>query len=162
MDLFEERSSTYLAHKREFSDVLEHDELDYGGKIARMLQQQRSRLLVNVNDIQRVNEPLYRRLLTLPTHYYAPFQSALKEAVRLHASAASDLTTAKKHEVEYHIGFEGHFGERRMTPRQLQAHHLGQLVCIEGIATKCHSTHHPTPRLLLPTAPPSNHGLAFN
>ena len=148
MDLFEERSSSYLAHKRSFSDVLDNGELDYSNRIGRMLQQQRSRLLVNVNDIQRVNEALYRGLLNQPTHYYAPFQAALKEAVRLHASAAADLTTAKRHEVEYHIGFDGHFGERRMTPRQLQAHHLGQLVCIEGIATKCQ--HHTTTTLFTP------------
>ena len=137
MDLFEARSSSYLQHKREFADVLEHDQLDYASKIRRMLAQQHSRLLVNVNDIQLVNRPLYHRVLTLPTHYYAPFQAALKEAVRLHASAAAELSTEKNHEVEYHLGFEGHFGERRMTPRQLHAHHLGQLVCIEGIATKC-------------------------
>ena len=136
MDLFEERSSSYLSHKRELSEFLESESLDYASRIRRMLAARQSRLLVDINDIQRFSTELHRRLLTLPTHYYAPFVAALKEAVRLQAAPA-ELVSDNQHELEHSIGFEGHFGERRMTPRQLQAHHLGQLVCVEGIATKC-------------------------
>ena len=102
-----------------------------------MLKEQKQRLLVDIADIQRFSNSLHWQLLTTPTAFYAPFQAALKEAVRLHASGNDKLQTDNSHDVDYQLGFSGHFGERSMTPRQLQAHHLGQLVCIEGIATKC-------------------------
>ena len=137
MDLFEERSQSYINNKRQFSDFLENATFDYARKIRTLLKEQKQRLLVDIADIQRFSNNLHWQLLTQPTHFYAPFQAALKEAVRLHASGNDKLTTDNNHDVDYQLGFSGHFGERSMTPRQLQAHHLGQLVCIEGIATKC-------------------------
>lgn len=42
---------------------------------------------------------------------------------------------------EFHVGFEGSFGGKHVTPRSIAARHLGNLVCVEGIVTKCrHST----------------------
>ncbi len=35
------------------------------------------------------------------------------------------------------VGFEGNFGPHGVTPRSLRADHLSQLVCIEGIVTRC-------------------------
>lgn len=137
MDMFEERSQSYISNKRQFSDFLENASFDYARSIRAMLKEQKQRLLVDIADIQRFSNSLHWQLLTQPTQFYAPFQAALKEAVRLHASGADKLTTDNSHEVDYQLGFSGHFGERSMTPRQLQAHHLGQLVCVEGIATKC-------------------------
>jgi len=40
-------------------------------------------------------------------------------------------------QVRFHLGLEGSFGANKVTPRQLMASHLGQLVCVEGIVTKC-------------------------
>ncbi|ETN98751.1 hypothetical protein RFI_38736 [Reticulomyxa filosa] len=36
----------------------------------------------------------------------------------------------------YKIGLEGGFGAQRVTPQQLMAHNLTQMVCLEGIVTK--------------------------
>ena len=137
MDLFEERSQSYINNKRQFSDFLENATFDYAHRIRAMLKDEKQRLLVDIADVQRFSNNLHWQLLTQPTHFYAPFQAALKEAVRLHATGNDKLVTDNAHDVEYQLGFSGHFGERSMTPRQLQAHHLGQLVCVEGIATKC-------------------------
>ncbi len=38
---------------------------------------------------------------------------------------------------DFYIGFEGSFGSRHVTARTLAAHYLGNLVCLEGIVTKC-------------------------
>ena len=35
------------------------------------------------------------------------------------------------------IAFEGSFGNKHVTPRTLTSNFLGNLVCVEGIVTKC-------------------------
>ncbi|XP_063779731.1 maternal DNA replication licensing factor mcm3 isoform X2 [Pseudophryne corroboree] len=59
------------------------------------------------------------------------FQRALKDLV-----ASIDATYAKQFD-EFGIGFEGSFGAKHVSPRSLTAGFLGNLVCIEGIVTKC-------------------------
>jgi len=61
----------------------------------------------------------------------AAFQRALKSLI-----SAADTTYAKKHET-FFIGLEGSFGSRHVTPRTLTSEHLGNIVCLEGIVTKC-------------------------
>lgn len=50
--------------------------------------------------------------------------------------ARVDPTYSKEHE-EFFIGFEGSFGSKHVTPRTLNSQFLGNLVCVEGIVTKC-------------------------
>ena len=38
---------------------------------------------------------------------------------------------------DFHVGFEGSFGSKHVTPRSLSARNLNNLVCVEGIVTKC-------------------------
>jgi DNA replication licensing factor MCM3 len=59
------------------------------------------------------------------------FQRALKEFVD-----SVDPTYAKDNE-ELFVAFEGSFGNKHVTPRTLMSRFLGNLVCIEGIVTKC-------------------------
>ena len=47
-----------------------------------------------------------------------------------------DAAFAKQHEV-FHVGFEGSFGAKHVSPRTLTSSVLGSLVCVEGIVTKC-------------------------
>jgi hypothetical protein len=79
-------------------------------------------------------------------HYLAPFQSALKEFVLsldrsgVRGGAAEDeagVPTKDPASTTYTIGFDGNLGANRCSPRQLLAPHLGELVCVEGIATRC-------------------------
>ena len=59
------------------------------------------------------------------------FQRALKEYV-----GSLDPSYVKENE-ELFVGFEGSFGNRHVTPRTLTSRFLGNLVCVEGIVTKC-------------------------
>lgn len=59
------------------------------------------------------------------------FQRALKEYVD-----SVDPTYAKDNE-ELFVAFEGSFGNKHVTPRTLMSRFLGNLVCVEGIVTKC-------------------------
>ena len=38
---------------------------------------------------------------------------------------------------DFYIGFEGSFGSKHVTPRSLSARNLNNLICVEGIVTKC-------------------------
>lgn len=59
------------------------------------------------------------------------FQLALKQFV------ASIDTDYAKENIDLFVGFEGSFGSKHVTPRTLTSHFLGNLVCLEGIVTKC-------------------------
>ena len=58
-------------------------------------------------------------------------QRALKEYVM-----SIDAAFAKQFE-EFHVGFEGSFGSKHVSPRTLTSQLIGSLVCVEGIVTKC-------------------------
>lgn len=59
------------------------------------------------------------------------FQNALKQFV---STVDPEYT---KGYVEFFIGFEGSFGNKHVTPRTLTSRFLSNLVCVEGIVTKC-------------------------
>lgn len=41
------------------------------------------------------------------------------------------------------MGFEGSFGSKHVSPRTLNTRNLGNLVCVEGIVTKCKGVYFP-------------------
>ena len=71
------------------------------------------------------------RLLTSAHEELLACQQALKEFV-----ISADTVYGKEQE-EFFVGFEGSFGSKHLTPRSLSARHIGNLVCVEGIVTKC-------------------------
>ncbi|KAK1795543.1 hypothetical protein P4O66_001041 [Electrophorus voltai] len=96
-----------------------------------MVSEGQSRLIVNINDLRRRNEKRARELLKNAFSELVAFQRALKDLV-----ASVDATYAKQFD-EFHCGFEGSFGNKHVSPRTLSARFLGNLVCVEGIVTKC-------------------------
>lgn len=74
---------------------------------------------------------VFNRLLKNAFSEQIAFQRALKDLV-----ASIDATYAKQFD-EFHVGFEGSFGNKHVSPRTLSARLLGNLVCVEGIVTKC-------------------------
>ena len=59
------------------------------------------------------------------------YQRAVKEFVM-----TVDSVYGKQFD-DFFVGFEGSFGAKHVTPRSLSARFLGNLVCLEGIVTKC-------------------------
>lgn len=78
------------------------------------------------------NEGVQRQLLVHPTEYLPGFQDAIREYIRTLESARA-LTA----DTEVHIGVSGEFGEGEVSPRELSSTHLGRLVKVYGIVTKC-------------------------
>lgn len=60
-------------------------------------------------------------------------QDALKDFVSSKAPSYDKAST----EIEYFIGVEGSFGAHHITPRGLASSFIGNLVCVDGIVTKC-------------------------
>ncbi|CAG9861024.1 unnamed protein product [Phyllotreta striolata] len=119
--------------QREYLDFLD-DEADQGKYfqfVKDMVADKNRRLLININDLRRKNSARAKSLLKNAFEEQAAFQNALKEYV---LSVAPDY--AKEIE-DFFISFEGSFGSNHVTPRTLTSSYLGNLICVEGIVTKC-------------------------
>lgn len=119
--------------QRQYLEFLD-DDADQGfyhAKVRDMIERNDYRLVVNINDLRSKNEERAASVLNEAFEELIGFQNALKEFV-----GSADTTYAKKHE-EFYIGFEGSFGSKHVSPRTLNARNLGNLVCCEGIVTKC-------------------------
>ncbi|XP_051501437.1 zygotic DNA replication licensing factor mcm3-like [Myxocyprinus asiaticus] len=119
--------------QRDYLDFLDDDQDQgiYQSKVRQMISDNKSRLLVNINDLRRRNETRAVKLLNNAFEELLAFQRALKDLV-----ASIDATYAKQHE-EFFIGLEGSFGSKHVSPRTLTSRLLGRMVCLEGITTKC-------------------------
>merc|ERR1719174_1148240 len=98
-----------------------------------MLQENRTRLIVDLDDIRAFDQKLADDLMARPVDFHAAFEAALNHTVH---KIDPGLASKVKEGTVFHIGYEGSFGERHTTPRTLNSNHLCQLVCVEGIATK--------------------------
>uniref|UniRef100_A0A671MX45 DNA replication licensing factor MCM3 n=1 Tax=Sinocyclocheilus anshuiensis TaxID=1608454 RepID=A0A671MX45_9TELE len=119
--------------QREYLDFLDDDQDQgiYHEKVRSMVSEGQCRLIVNINELRRKSEKRAKELLNNAFAELVAFQKALKDLV-----ASIDATYAKQFE-EFHVGFEGSFGNKHVSPRTLSARFLGSLVCVEGIVTKC-------------------------
>nr|XP_050847841.1 DNA replication licensing factor Mcm3 [Vespula vulgaris] len=119
--------------QREYVDFLDdmEDQGIYANLVKNMIEENKYRLYVNINDLRRKNSPRAISLLNNSFEEQLAFQNALKQFV------ANVDTDYAKGNVDFFIAFEGSFGNKHVTPRTLTSRFLGNLVCIEGIVTKC-------------------------
>jgi len=119
--------------QRQYLDFLDDgdDQGIYLQKVRDMIANNEVRLVVNINDLRRKNATRATGLLNEACQELVAFQAALKEFV-----ASADPIYSKQHE-EFYVGFVGSFGSKHVSPRTLTSRFLGNLVCVEGIVTKC-------------------------
>ncbi|KAK3087981.1 hypothetical protein FSP39_013043 [Pinctada imbricata] len=122
-----------LEIQREYLDFLDdaEDQGIYKRKVNDMITNDEVRLIVNINDLRRKYPKRTQSLLNDSFEELVAFQRALKEFV-----ASADPVYSKNRE-DFFIGFEGSFGAKHVTPRSLTSRFLGNMVCVEGIVTKC-------------------------
>ncbi|OMO49935.1 Mini-chromosome maintenance, DNA-dependent ATPase [Corchorus olitorius] len=118
----------YADRKKDISQFLSQD--IYQDEIKAMINHKRRRLIVNISDLHSFNN-LAPRILKNPSEYMQPFCDAVTEAAK-----TIDPKYLKEGEI-VHVGFEGPFVSRRVTPRDLLSEFIGSMVCVEGIVTKC-------------------------
>lgn len=119
--------------QREYLDFLDDDDDQgfYQQKVRDMINNNEIRLIVNINDIRRKIPQRAKGLLDESFEEVIAIQRALREL-----AASADPLYSKQHE-DFFIGFEGSFGNKHVTPRSLKTQYLGNMVCVEGIVTKC-------------------------
>ncbi|OSD05902.1 ATP dependent DNA helicase [Trametes coccinea BRFM310] len=98
-----------------------------------MLRQDERRLIINIDDLRDYRRDFADGLLKHPVDYLPALEDALVKVVeRVH--------DRDKHEIEgksYRVGFSGSFGDHHVSPRHLRATHLGKMISLEGIVTRC-------------------------
>ncbi|XP_039290913.1 zygotic DNA replication licensing factor mcm3 [Nilaparvata lugens] len=109
----------------------EEDQGIYHKKVKQMIENNRIRLTVNVNDLRKKNPQRANNLLNNTFEEQLAFQRALKDYI---GSVDPDYASSNE---EFFFAFEGSFGNKHVTPRTLVSRYLGNLVCVEGIVTKC-------------------------
>lgn len=119
--------------QKEYFSFLDDEENEnvYHKKVKLMIDENIQRLLIDINDLRKKNPNRTQALLTNTFEEQFALERALKEYV-----AHIDSTFANKYD-EFFVAFEGSFGSRHVTPRTLNSKFLGNLVCLEGIVTKC-------------------------
>ncbi|KAI0207386.1 Zygotic DNA replication licensing factor mcm3 [Lamellibrachia satsuma] len=129
----EEDDQRFREIQREYLDFLDDDEDQgvYQQKVRDMISDNEARLLVNINDLRRKNPKRALELLNNSFEEQVAFHRALKEFVAL-----ADPVYGKQHE-EFFVALEGSFGDKHLTPRSVTSKYLGNMVCVEGIVTKC-------------------------
>ncbi|KAK4337011.1 hypothetical protein RND71_043966 [Anisodus tanguticus] len=123
--------------QKDYTDFLD-DEGDagyYNSLINEMIKLDKIRLIVNINDLRHKNPIRCQALLQHSFDELHAFECALKEIV----SKIDSAYAISKH--DFFIGFEGSFGSKHVTPRTLSSKLLGQMICVEGIVTKCSLVH---------------------
>ncbi|KAL4291054.1 hypothetical protein GQ457_14G008530 [Hibiscus cannabinus] len=118
----------YADRKKDISQFLSQD--IYQDEIKAMINHKRRRLIVNISDLHTFNN-LAPRILKNPSEFMQPFCDAVTEAAK-----SIDPKYLKEGET-VHVGFEGPFVSRRVTPRELLSEFIGSMVCVVGIVTKC-------------------------
>lgn len=123
------------ARTRIFEEFLESDSTLYNYKddIHRMLRTEQTRLIINIDDLRDYNRESADGLLKQPVDFVSAFDDALMNVVQR-------VYDPEKHEIEtksYRVGFSGSFGDHHVSPRTLHAAHLGKMISLEGIITRC-------------------------
>ncbi|XP_012251118.2 DNA replication licensing factor Mcm3 [Athalia rosae] len=120
---------------QEYYDFLDDqdDQGTYMELVKDMIDEKKHRLIVNINHLRKKFPNRAASLLTNVFEEQAAFQNALKQYV-----ATFDPVYSKSN-TELFIAFEGSFGTKHVTPRTLTSRFLGNLICLEGIVTKCSS-----------------------
>jgi DNA replication licensing factor MCM3 len=105
----------------------------YKDDINRMLRNDQTRLIVNLDNLRDLDRSYADGLLKQPMDYLPAFDEALLNTVKI-------VYDNEKHDLRdkgYKVGFSGSFGDHHVNPRSLRSHHVNKMISIEGIVTRC-------------------------
>ncbi|SJX61765.1 probable MCM3-subunit of pre-replication complex [Sporisorium reilianum f. sp. reilianum] len=117
--------------QRVFSEFLSKDE--YQDAVRRMLRMDARRLIINIDDLRSYNRDFATGLLNEPNEYLPAFDAALHMSVEVAHNPLKEDIKGK----QYYIGLRGSFGDHHVNPRTLRSVHLGKMMSLEGIVTRC-------------------------
>ncbi|KAJ2587224.1 MCM DNA helicase complex subunit, partial [Coemansia sp. RSA 1722] len=127
----------FLERQRHWREYLERDNRSNPDmeEIQRIIatKAESARLVISVDHIREFDAEAAAQLMAEPAETIPALEAAATEIARS-AAAASGIDAAL---LQVLVGFRGAFGANHLTPRGLRAQLLGQLVCVEGIVTRC-------------------------
>ncbi|KAJ2077640.1 MCM DNA helicase complex subunit [Coemansia sp. RSA 988] len=124
----------FLERQRHCREYLERDNRVNADieELERVAGHEKPRVIISIDHIREFDSALAERVVAEPGDYIPAFEAAAAEVGAGQAGAVVDEAAFR-----VAVGFCGAFGAHHLTPRGLRARHLGQLVCIEGIVTRC-------------------------
>lgn len=136
----EESAKDHEEKIRWFNNFLHNRRDDWKRKIMPVTAKGDYRIPLDLLEIEREDPGIMRRFVKNPVSYILPWEEALLQFLRdIDAKGVRHL----KHPLKLDIN--GPFGENHVTPRGMDATKLQQMVCVEGMVTKCGLS---TPKLL--------------
>ncbi|KAK5798918.1 MCM2/3/5 family-domain-containing protein [Linnemannia elongata] len=103
---------------------------EYKNEIRSMLSTGAKRLVVSLDRLRDDSPAETAKLMNSPMEYIPDFTKALTQI-------AETIQPDDTGDRVLYIGLKGSFGDHHVNPRTLRAKHLGKLVCLEGIVTRC-------------------------
>ncbi|CAD6890196.1 unnamed protein product [Tilletia laevis] len=120
---------------RIFAEFLDNESgpTNYRDAVRRMLQLDGRRLIINIDELRSYNREFATGLLEEPNEYLPAFDAALHQLVeQIHNPTKDDIANK-----QFYIGLRGSFGDHHVNPRTLRSLHLGKMMSLEGIVTRC-------------------------
>ncbi|PKY41066.1 MCM-domain-containing protein [Rhizophagus irregularis] len=137
------QDEAFLDRVRFFEEFLEADKEKLGSEkfykveIVQMLRNGERRFIVNLNELRYYHAENAKKLEESPNEWIPAFEKALKNIIKNISSGIDDTEKSTNiDEQNFYIGFNGTF-HHHVNPRGLKSIHLGKLICIEGIVSRC-------------------------
>eukprot|EP00186_Timspurckia_oligopyrenoides_P003313 CAMPEP_0182449906 /NCGR_PEP_ID=MMETSP1172-20130603/37453_1 /TAXON_ID=708627 /ORGANISM="Timspurckia oligopyrenoides, Strain CCMP3278" /LENGTH=279 /DNA_ID=CAMNT_0024647323 /DNA_START=47 /DNA_END=883 /DNA_ORIENTATION=+ len=108
----------------------------FANQVDELIANEDKRLVISLDTLREEDPELASQLLIHPIEYLPAFDKALQDlAVELNPVFRKDARALS----ELHVAVDGSFGHRRVGPRELSSTLVGQLICLQGIVTRCTS-----------------------
>ncbi|KAL0222354.1 hypothetical protein RCL1_002208 [Eukaryota sp. TZLM3-RCL] len=109
----------------------------YFQKVGKLLEKHKTRLIVDMRDLEQYDRNLYNGILHNPLVYIPPFEDALTSIVTIrYPQELSSMSSFGKVSPRFTVGFTGSFGPNSTTPRSVKASHIHKLICLEGVVIR--------------------------
>lgn len=131
-------NDTVRTYKNQFREFLDRqfNHGTYSSLVEQMMETSSPRLLIKLNHLREFDPSLAWRFQRQPFEYLPAFEAALEDFITSRDRNYFEDDPSR----QCHVGIDGIFGgDFLVTPRHLLSHFLGNLVCVEGIVTKCSS-----------------------
>lgn len=129
-DLFRDRTRLFHEFLTDESAIVNHRDA-----ILTLLRLKKQRLVISLDVLRAYNREVATGILYEPNEYLPAFDRALRDVIEEVHNPIKEGDWVKA--TGFYIGFKGSFGENAVSPRSLRSMHLGRMVALEGIVTKC-------------------------
>lgn len=116
---------------QEFLGNIGVTDVPYTTQIKDMINKQKQRLVVSLDELRDFDKGFWRGLLDHPSEYLPACEGALKEMVDIEIEGSAAQSSQ-----QYYLSFKGAFGDNSVTPRSITSNHLSKMISIEGIVTR--------------------------